>query len=625
MSGLKPKVGDLRPSQLLYTYGVGAIVDLPNLSVMVMGLEDWPADPGLTAEIVEDRLLAAVQWKLGRQVKKLLSPPVTPESSGPSNPFEPEQQVGAPVAAFPRWMLCPACRMLAPLSSGLFEFKAPSPFHPDRAMYVHSNCSKPGKPPTVVPARFMTACKHGHLDDFPWREFTHKGPTNCTGVLTLSEYGPSGEARDLEVKCSCGARRRLAEAFGESGKQSMPTCRGRRPHLRDFEDGGCKQQAQAILLGASNSWFPVIMSALALPGATNKLALLVEANWATLKHATQPVVVTAFRGSGNLKDFGGFSDDDIWTAVAAYRQAQEAGDDDESGPLDLRTPEWEMLIRPTEAPQTDDFQLSEVAVPQAYQKVIEQVALVERLREVQALVGFTRIDAPSELGEPGTVDEARFAGLSRQRPVWVPASEVRGEGIFIRFNEAKIESWLGQAVVQRRSDSFLESHRRWCKARGIEEPDKFFPTLRYVLLHTFSHALMRQLALECGYTAASIRERIYSRPANDPDGPPMAGLLLYTSAADSEGTLGGLVSLGETEQLGRHIQTALRAAHLCSSDPLCAEHEPSRQGRTLHAAACHACLFAPETSCERGNKYLDRSLLTATVTQTALSFFADVG
>ncbi|RMF00454.1 MAG: hypothetical protein D6768_12745, partial [Chloroflexi bacterium] len=376
MSHINPKVGELRPSQLLYTYGIGAIVDLPNLSVMVMGLEDWPADPGTSAEIVEDRLLAAVQWKLGHQVKKLLAPPVVADSSGPLNPFEPEQQTGVPVAAFPRWMLCPACRMLAPLDSGLFEFKTPNPFHPDQARYVHHNCTKSGKPPTAVPARFMTACENGHLDDFPWRDFTHKGPTYCTGVLTLSEYGPSGEARDLEVKCTCGARRRLADAFGESGKQTMPICRGRRPHLRDFEEGGCKQQVKAILLGASNSWFPVIMSTLALPGASNKLGLLVEANWATLKHAVEPVVITAFRASGNLKDFGEFSDDEIWTAVEAYRQAQEAGNGEEEGPFDLRTPEWDMLTQPAHAPQTDDFQLREVKVPPAYAALLDQVVLV---------------------------------------------------------------------------------------------------------------------------------------------------------------------------------------------------------------------------------------------------------
>lgn len=93
----------------------------------------------------------------------------------------------------------------------------------------------------------------------------------------------------------------------------------------------------------------------------------------------------------------------------------------------------------------------------------------------------------------------------------------------------------------------------------------------------------------------------------------MSGILLYTSAPDSEGTLGGLVRLGRPDELGRHIGHALRHAELCSSDPLCAEHAYDQEGNTLHGAACHACLFAPETSCERGNKYLDRRLIVRTI------------
>jgi hypothetical protein len=150
--------------------------------------------------------------------------------------------------------------------------------------------------------------------------------------------------------------------------------------------------------------------------------------------------------------------------------------------------------------------------------------------------------------------------------------------------------------------------------------------MRYVLLHTFAHALMRQFVLECGYTAASIRERLYARNANESDThpEPMAGVLIYTAAPDSEGTLGGLVSLGEPDHLERHLRAALRDGGLCASDPLCAEHAPSQEGITLHAAACHACLFAPETSCERGNKYLDRSVLVPTVERDDLAFFAEV-
>jgi hypothetical protein len=139
----------------------------------------------------------------------------------------------------------------------------------------------------------------------------------------------------------------------------------------------------------------------------------------------------------------------------------------------------------------------------------------------------------------------------------------------------------------------------------------------FVLLHSLAHVLMRQLSLECGYAGASIRERIYFRSQDD--GEPMAGLLLYTAAPDSEGTLGGLVALGEPEVLGRHLRQALERARLCASDPLCAEHIP--EATAVHGASCHACLFAPETSCERGNRYLDRTILTPTVEDEEMAFF----
>src|SRR5262249_24166120 len=167
----------------------------------------------------------------------------------------------------------------------------------------------------------------------------------------------------------------------------------------------------------------------------------------------------------------------------------------------------------------------------------------------------------------------------------------------------------------------VEAHRRWRSNRGLE-PDDGYPSMRYVLLHSLAHSLIRQFSLECGYTMASVRERIYSRsPGADQE--PMAGILLYTAAPDSEGTLGGLVSLGEPKSLGRHLDQALEGMKLCTSDPLCAEHHPYRDSLTLHGAACHACLFLPETSCERGNKYLDRSVLVATVEMADLAFFKE--
>jgi hypothetical protein len=157
----------------------------------------------------------------------------------------------------------------------------------------------------------------------------------------------------------------------------------------------------------------------------------------------------------------------------------------------------------------------------------------------------------------------------------------------------------------------------WRTARNAPDPEAGFPGMRYVLLHSFSHALMRSLALEAGYAQAAIRERIYAREA-DAEGGPMAGVLLATAASDSEGTLGGLVALGEREAFAEVLRASLDAAELCASDPYCAEHEPGPHG--VHGAACHACLFAPETSCERGNRYLDRAVLAALVSGPDIAY-----
>jgi hypothetical protein len=291
---------------------------------------------------------------------------------------------------------------------------------------------------------------------------------------------------------------------------------------------------------------------------------------------------------------------------------------------DLRRPEWDLLASPDPTRNTEDFHLSEEPVPQRYAALLSRVVLVERLREVRALVGFTRIDSPGDFSDTGDVPAARRAPLSRKPLNWTLASEVRGEGLFLRLDEDAVAAWCASPGVCQREERFRQAHRQWRAARRIEPPDAGFPGMRYVLLHSLSHALIRQLAIECGYGAAGIRERIYARGPGEPGGP-MAGILFYTSAPDSEGTLGGLVSLGRQATLGRHLDRALDAMLLCASDPLCAEHGPGTGDLSLHGAACHACLFAPETSCERGNKYLDRWALVSTVARNGDSFFPGAG
>jgi hypothetical protein len=609
----KRKVGDLRPSQLLLTFGVGSVVELPNLSVMVMGLDDWPAE--YAGKVSEERLLKAVQQELGGQVERLLTPPVTAESTL-TGPFDDSAAVGVPVAPFPRWLLCPFCRLLAPIQSGLFELKL-DPYRRDRTRYVHRNCNKLGRPPTAVPARFLVACENGHLDDFPWVEFVHRGQPGCKARLRLFELGASGEVSDIELRCEvCEATRRMAAAFAsaDDDEAQLPPCRGRQPHLRRCAEEPCPKPARAILLGASNSWFPVMLSALSVPTQVDRLAQLLQQHSALFDAVESPQNVKLLKDVGVLKPFAAFTDEQVWEALQKKRQG---GAEPDAQPTDLREPEWQVFSNPDPARNGRDFQLRVADTPKGYKKHFEKVVLAERLREVRALVGFTRVGSPGDFNDPEELPPERLAPLTRGQPRWVPASDVRGEGIFVQFAEPAVQKWAKRNKGL--EAEFFEAHKRWRGVRNLE-PEAGFPGLRFVLLHSFAHALIRQLSLECGYTTASLRERIFSRNPGE-DREPMAGVLIYTAASDSEGTLGGLVSLGEPKSLGRHLDQALEAIRLCASDPLCSEHHPYRDSLTLHGAACHACLFAPETSCERGNKYLDRSVLVATVDRDKAAFF----
>ncbi len=547
------KIGDIRPSQLLYTYGVGSIVELPNLSVMVMGLEDWPIEQGAT-EINETRLLKAVQREMGEQVARLMTPPMASESTGfLASPFDDTANVGVPVAPLPRWQMCTHCRLLAPIQSGLFELRL-DPYRKDRSRYVHRICHKPGKPPTVVPARFLVACEQGHLDDFPWVEFVHRGKTECRYELRLYELGASGEVSDIQVECvKCGKTRRMSEAFSEEGRDELARCRGRWPHLRKYDEDPCEGKQRAILLGASNSWFPIMLSVLYIPTTSDKLGQLVERNWAELEECESARDVKLKRKL--LKGLATYTEQQIWEAVEKKRNA--SGQDEEELP-DLRRPEWEVFSNPDPNRNDRDFKLRVVEPPNSYKRVLKQVVLAERLREVRSLIGFTRIESAGDYTEIGDFPKEQRVPLSRTAPKWLPTSDIRGEGVFLQFSEQVIEAWIKK--TKEREGEFFDAHRRWRLNRGLKSADGF-PTMRYVLLHSLAHALIRQFAVECGYSTASIRERIYSHPPGG-DQEPMAGILLYTAAPDSEGTLGGLVSLGEPKALGA---ISIRPSSPCGS------------------------------------------------------------
>jgi hypothetical protein len=254
---------------------------------------------------------------------------------------------------------------------------------------------------------------------------------------------------------------------------------------------------------------------------------------------------------------------------------------------------------------------------------IKNLVAVHRLREVSCLYGFTRFEAAPTSADGDLEDvqlAVRGAPIARDAD-WLPAIEQFGEGIFIHFNEAVIAWWLKQDATRPRHDKLLAGYGHWRRRFSGKAPP--FPGTSYILLHSLSHALISEIALDCGYPASSLKERIYALSSDKSSGScDRCGILIYTATAGAQGTLGGLV--GTAPRFAHILRNALDRSAICSNDPVCADHEPdNRSGdRATHGAACHGCLLIAETSCEMRNLFLDRSLLVATMADHGASFFS---
>ncbi|GGZ46646.1 DrmB family protein [Streptomyces rochei] len=610
------RVGAARPSHLMYTAGVGSLVDLPNFSVLVKGLESWSYS-GLTDYVIDEpRLRTAVNRRLqlygNTQVTELRTAPWLQGNDSDPKGWH-AQGVGVPVTPFPQWLRCTGCNLLAPIDSEAFTLLNTNARTPHEARFVHSECGRTRRKPLAVTARFTLVCTNGHLDEFPYAHFVHHGQ-QCTKnprpLLRMTDHG-GNLAANVTLQCvACQAKRNIRDAMGERGARELPRCRGRHPHLATFAPDGCDEQATLMIAGASNQWFPLTMSTLALPPAPDSgIDKLLDDRWNELQHITTPEVYTALSnmpGQAYLKEY------DRDALLAAIQARLNGGTSDEQPTEtvpDLLGPEWEVLAGTRLPTPTDDFTLEEADVAGPTAELFGSVRQVQRLREVRAQIGFTRLDAP----DPDNPEIARPVRLWRSSQNWVPASEVRGEGIFLRVREDLINPWAERmqksAVMQAHREAYtrFRTNRRSGRLSADADFDTMagWPGERYLALHSLSHALIRTIALECGYSSASLAERIY---AGD-DEHPRTGILLYTAVPDSEGTLGGLVALAESTHFDRIVRRALKDAARCSSDPLCSERLPRSPADYLHGAACHACLFVSETTCERGNRFLDRRFL----------------
>ncbi len=630
----------VRRTQAISPFGVGAMVDFPGpVSLIHCGLDAWPFDENnpdhYEFRIQDEERLAG---RLG--VDYFVLPPDFRFARKGQSSDDKNLNLKLPFLRFPRWHVCPRCGLMH--EAELHDRVSPICKGP-----IGSGADK-GKnhpPRKTIQVRFISACSKGHLQDFPWWEwvFGRNDPVRAGRRLRMVSSG-SASLAGVRIVCedisSSGVinSKTLSGAFDKvSDNQSALStigvlCQGHNPALSipsiDVPAPGCGEALQPLLRGGSNVYFPRVVSSIYLPtidtSASEEVLSILDNSyvWGFLQMMAQ--ANSGAIDSNMAKTVLDTHYPELETSPDELRDAANrklAGDGSQNDtPLEdeeqyYRKQEYDIFTQDIKEgyPKTNLLIKSEVM--DSYGKVItdyfERISLAHKLRETRAFVGYSRIFPDDALS-----DDERRALFMRTPKNWLPAIIVRGEGVFLKLNEDKLDAWLKKSGdllnsrisnMQQMFDQLRDSRR--------QEPRPISPKL--VLLHTLSHMIINQLVYDCGYGSASLRERLYCSEGENR----MAGILIYTAAGDSEGTMGGLVRMGKPGKLEMVVRKALERAGWCSSDPVCIES--TGQGPdNCNLAACHACSLLPETSCEEGNRLLDRAMVVGTIDNPGMGYFS---
>lgn len=633
-SRLKNKTAySVRASQAVLQYGVGAMVDFRDRTLMTAAPEYWG---GSVSHIRDERL------------EKILH---VDYFGKPGDKDDVKFAEGISYVRFPEWYFCPSCRRFKPIGEWVTEYRAKSPKKAEEDPHMIQTMKCPKCFQELVVARIITACQEGHIDDFPWVKWVHcqnfGGPKEICSrpELTITTSSSASEGLEgLTLKClNCGAAASLRGAFDPGKFEELDKktdfrynfrCAGKHPWKHKIESCKSTEYPKVLQRGSSSVYFPVTESSLVIPPYSSIVTNKIDESAA---YAEYKAVIASYLSTPGITAETIELLHNSQTQVYAQRIAQEtaisfdkvvgvlkrknaAPDDGEysTASVKYRAEEYEAITGETviEAEDYGEFYREGVDISAYNLPFLKSISLIHKVREVQALVGFTRLKPVDSTDAPRS--QAVIVPVKEPDTKWYPAYDVRGEGIFIEFDSSSINNWRSENQFLAERVAILNDNY---KKSFIGENHPREITGKFLLLHTISHLLIKQLSFECGYGIASLKERIYCSEATD--GKEMAGILIYTACGDSEGTLGGLVRQGRSDTFPSIFNKAIENARTCSNDPVCSLSQG--QGRdSLNLAACYSCTLIPETSCEEFNCFLDRGVVVGTFDNPNLGFFQGV-
>lgn len=631
--------GMIRRAQLVAPFGVGAMsVLIDGTSVITAGLDHWYKSDDRASLVLEE--YREHDWRLEARlgVKEFRLPPEYRRGNQGSDKRNVELTV--PVLRFPRWHFCIYCKCLEKSELSMKQ-----------GVFCHDKSHEAkGARPRMSQVPFVLICTAGHLDDFPFDKWVHRShKPSCGGQLRLISTGGDGLEGQRVVCDRCKAERSLrgiTETTPESGgtvfshRLSSPDdpylCVGARPWLSD-QGGICGLPMRGALRGAGNVYFPKVESSIYLPRKEGAVSDEMHELMRNTEIRSAMRMLHRFLGAeieaatlrreliGHLETISPacltpISDEEL---IAGYHDLlgggeEESGSGEEpdtellTGEDEWRYPEFRCI---RETPNDDRLAATDPGVHPDLNSCLERVRSVDVLRETRALRGFTRVRDDVLRLSAGKALLRRNPQSSDQN--WLPAYVVKGEGIYLELDPARLRAWEVRPEVQARAQRIADQYGKLAARRGSQ--DRALPP-RFVLLHTLGHLLINELVFTCGYSSASLRERLYVSTDAERE---MAGLLIYTAAGDSEGTMGGLVRMARPANLRAVFASAISGARWCSTDPVCMDAGEKGQGPdSCNLAACHGCALVPETSCEEFNRFLDRGLVIGTFEDPTLGFFS---
>ncbi|TGD61667.1 DUF1998 domain-containing protein [Tabrizicola sp. WMC-M-20] len=604
---------EIRLSQMIMGFGPGAMIDLPSRSIIVGGLPLWrqQIEPRI---IIEPRLQEMLERSLTQSgrlpagVRLTLRQPPYATNDGD------RMKRDVPALVFPLWFVCDPESGTTPSAGGsrrrMVQWKE---------MEWSSGKFKDGtKTISVTPMRFVAACKKGHMQDINWRGLVHRGQgqAGCRSAMWFLDRGTSADPKDLSIECDCGARVEFEYLFAEG---ILGGCNGHQPWLGDqsVDANGCNENLKLLVRGATNAYFPQVANVIALPIDADHIGDIIKANLASLAKLTsvdQLIGVLSFNQALSSM-FGAVDPVQIFSRIQDLKGAASPATPVASSP---KVAEFDILASGKEliginsidsrlhakTLKDDEWKSGDIL-----ERLLSRVVAVKRLTEVTCLYGFTRLE-PAPVASDGSLEEVLLAveGASLGEADWLPAIEQNGEGIFLQFDPAVVSAIMLSKFNSDRVNELRLAYQDWA---GKFKNSPTFPGGSYTFLHSLSHALMSEIALQCGYPATSIKERVYALPNDSTQGViGRLGILLYTSASGAQGSLGGLVAMAP--KIIALLAAAIEKMQVCSNDPICSESTPQAHfdGSLVNGAACNACLLVPETSCEMRNMLLDRLMLS---------------